>query len=87
VVILVANNCKTNISSHHNTYILHIFVAVTTTMEDGSDPTLAVRFLSITRNQDLSDWAFCSSDQKSLRRNLVESGITTREFSTRHCLA
>jgi hypothetical protein len=39
------------------------------------------------RNQDLSDGAFCSSDQKSLRRNLVESGITTREFSTRHCLA
>jgi transposase len=56
-------------------------------MEDIPDPTLAVRLLSITRNQDLSDWVFCSSDQKSLCRNLVESGITTREFSTRHCQA
>ena len=60
---------------------------MTSTMGDVIDPTLTVRLLSITRNQDLSDWFFCSSDQKSLCRNLIESGITTMEFARRHCLA
>jgi hypothetical protein len=67
-------------------FVLRCF-GVTSTMGDILDPTFTVRLLSITRNQDLSDWFFCSSDQKSLCRNLFESGITTMEFARRHCLA
>jgi hypothetical protein len=54
-------------------------------MEDVSDPTLAVRLLSITRNQDLSDWVFAvlirslyavillrvGSQQESFRRDIA----------------
>lgn len=56
-------------------------------MTDTGDVSLTVRLLSITRNQDLSEWTFLSSDQKSLCKNLVESGLTTLEFAKRHCLS
>jgi hypothetical protein len=38
-----------SISNHHKSYFLLIFFAGTSTMEDVSDPTLAVRLLSTTR--------------------------------------
>jgi transposase len=56
-------------------------------MADFVDPTLGVRLLSVTRNQDLSDWSLISSDQKSLCRNLVESGLSVIDFCNRHVLA
>jgi hypothetical protein len=56
-------------------------------MRDVSDPTVHVILLSITRNQDFSEWDFDSSDQKSLCRNLVESGISVMDFALRRCLA
>jgi hypothetical protein len=101
VVILYILQVRTSTSSYHISckelhsciinYLWDLFVlrcfGVTSTMGDILDPTFTVRLLSITRNQDLSDWVFCSSDQESLCRNLVESGITTMEFARRHCLA
>jgi hypothetical protein len=56
-------------------------------MADFVDPTLGVRLLSVTRNQDLSDWSLISSDQKSLCRNLVESGLSVIDFCNRHVSA
>jgi hypothetical protein len=56
-------------------------------MADFVDPTGDVRLLSITRNQDLSEWTFCCSDQKSLCKNIVESGLSVMNFCYRHDLA
>jgi hypothetical protein len=83
-------SCKrllTSISNHNKSYFLVIFIAGTSTMRDVSDPTVHVILLSITRNQDLSEWDFDSSDQKSLCRNLIESGISVMDFALRHCSA
>ena len=53
-------------------------------MENQEDPSAFVQPLLLRRYQDLSSWTFCASDIKSLCKSFLQSGLSIREFSTRH---